>query len=118
MADTAWRVFKPPTLLVVVVSLAADGSAQTRAVEVHAEAVAVGVSLALPTRSAWTVGADVSAGKHIVVSVTDASARLGVSRFRRRVGLGTELRVVRIAGGAGSGDYWVQWAPVRVSVQL
>ena len=65
-------MFKPLVLVALLGGLSTEGSAQTRPVELHAEAVAVGVSLALPTRSAWTVGADVSAGKHIVVSVTDA----------------------------------------------
>lgn len=46
------------------------------------------------------------------------SARLGASRFWGRVGIGTELRVVRIASGHGRGDYWGQWTPVRLSVRL
>ncbi len=131
-------------------------------VEVHVEAVAVGAALVVPVGGAWSVGGDVSVGKHAVVNVTDAgagidtyatgylglrwtpdaawqlalsplgaavvvgndfgtaypSARLGISRFWRRVGIGTEVRLVRIAGGGGSGDYWVQWVPVRVAVRF
>ncbi len=116
----------------------------------------------LPAGAAWSVGGDVSVGKHAVVDVTDAGAgidtyatgylvlrwtpdaawqvvlnpigfavvvgndfgtaypstRLGVSRFLGRWGIGTEVRVVRIAGGGGSGDYRIQWAPVRLAVRL
>ncbi len=46
------------------------------------------------------------------------SARLGISRFFSRLGAGTELRVVRIAGGNGTGDYWIEWSPLRISIRL
>src|SRR5690606_34347591 len=44
------------------------------------------------------------------------SGRLGVGYFRGRYGVGTEFRVVRIAGSFGTGDYWLRWSPVRLSI--
>lgn len=131
-------------------------------VELHAEALAVGGYFTLPPESSWSVGLDLSVGKHLVVDVTDEgsgvttyatgylgagwrpnehwqvalspvglalvvgndfaaiypSGRFGISYFWERIGVGSELRVVRIAGSFGSGDYWVQWAPVRISFRL
>lgn len=46
------------------------------------------------------------------------SARLGISHFFSRLGAGTELRVVRLAGGNGTGEYWIEWSPLRVSIRL
>ena len=40
-------------------------------VEVHAEALPLGAAVTLPTGTAWSVGLDVSAGKHAVVDLTD-----------------------------------------------
>ena len=136
--------------------------ASPAAVELHAEALAVGAAFTVPLSSAWSVGIDVSVGKHLGVDVTDEgagidtyatgyvavrwtpdanwqavispigfagivgndfgtvypSARVGLSIFWSRLGVGSELRVVRIAGGNGSGDYWVQWSPVRLALRL
>jgi hypothetical protein len=44
------------------------------------------------------------------------SAQFGVQVGERWV-FGTDLRVIRIAGPAGSGLYWVQWIPARVGVR-
>lgn len=41
---------------------------------------------------------------------------LGVARGRLRAG--SVLRVIRIAGGNGSGEYWTQWVPLRVGIVL
>lgn len=46
------------------------------------------------------------------------SARLGLGTFWGRFGVGTEMRLVRIASGHGSGVYWYHWSPVRVSFRL
>ena len=46
------------------------------------------------------------------------SARLGLGYFPGKFGVGTELRLVRIAGGNGTGNYWLHWSPVRVSLRL
>ena len=148
----------------VTAAAAPEGASQgtSASVEIHAEALAVGAELTLPVAAAWSVGGEVSVGKHLSVAVTDAgagldtyatgylalrwtpdaawqvvlspigfavvvgndfgtaypSARLGMSRFLGHWGIGTEVRVVRIAGGGGSGDYWIQWAPVRLAVRL
>lgn len=45
------------------------------------------------------------------------SAQLGVQTGGRRWVLGTDLRVMRIAGPNGTGDYWLQWVPMRVGLQ-
>lgn len=131
-------------------------------VELHAEALAAGLTIALPAAGEWAFGIDLSAGKHLAFDLTDAgedvdlyatgyatvrwrpndnvqisispigvaavvgndfgtvypSARLGGGWYWGRFGVGTEFRVIRIAGGFGSGDYWVQWSPVRVGFRL
>lgn len=46
------------------------------------------------------------------------SARLGAGYFFGDIGVGTEFRLVRIAGGHGTGEYWLHWSPVRVSLRL
>lgn len=46
------------------------------------------------------------------------SGRLGVGYFPGRLGIGTELRMVRIAGGFGTGEYWLHWSPVRLSFRI
>ncbi len=46
------------------------------------------------------------------------SGRLGLGYFQGRFGVGTEFRLVRIAGGFGTGNYWVHWSPVRLSLRL
>lgn len=46
------------------------------------------------------------------------SGRLGIGHFWGQFGVGTEFRVVRIAGANGTGEYWMHWAPVRVSMRI
>ncbi len=43
-------------------------------------------------------------------------AYLGIVRGKLRAG--SVLRVIRIAGGNGSGDYWTQWVPLRIGLTL
>lgn len=45
------------------------------------------------------------------------SAQLGVQTGGRQWRLGTDLRLMRIAGPNGTGDYWLQWVPVRVGLR-
>lgn len=45
------------------------------------------------------------------------TAQLGVQLGGRRWLVGSDLRVIRIAGASGSGHLWVQWIPVRVGVR-
>ena len=45
------------------------------------------------------------------------SAQLGAQTGGRRWLLGTDLRVMRIAGPNGTGDYWLQWVPVRIGLR-
>jgi hypothetical protein len=45
------------------------------------------------------------------------SAQLGVQTGGRRWVLGTDFRVMRIAGPNGTGDYWLQWVPVRIGLR-
>lgn len=33
-----------------------------------------------------------------------------------RVLIGSDLRVIRIAGPNGTGDYWIQWIPLRIGI--
>lgn len=131
-------------------------------VELHAEALAGGVSVTLPAESTWSVGVDISLGKHLGLDLLDVddqlnligvgypvvtfrpdarwqvslapigfagvvgndfatfypSGRLGIGHFWDRLGVGTEFRVVRIAGGFGTGTYWLHWSLVRVSFRL
>jgi len=46
------------------------------------------------------------------------SAALGVQFSRHRIRLVSMIRVVRVAGGHGSGDYWVAWVPLRIGYRL
>ena len=46
------------------------------------------------------------------------SAGAGLEYRLSRLRLGTDLQVIRIAGGNGSGDYWLRWLPARLSVRL
>ena len=131
-------------------------------VELHAEALAGGATVAFPAASEFSFGIDLSIGKHIGPDLTDVgedvdiygvsyavvcwrpdrnlqfslspigiagiigndfgafypSARLGVGYFLDRWGVGTEFRMVRIAGGHGTGKYWLHWSPLRVSLRL
>jgi hypothetical protein len=45
------------------------------------------------------------------------SAQFGGQTGGRRWVLGTDLRVMRIAGPNGTGHYWIQWVPVRVGLR-
>jgi hypothetical protein len=40
--------------------------------------------------------------------------RVGAGRVR----IGSDLRVIRIAGPNDTGDYWMQWVPLRIGVVL
>lgn len=131
-------------------------------VEPHVEALAVGAMVTFPAGSEWSVGVDLSAGKHLGLDLPEVddeldlvgagyavitwrpdsrwqaslgpiglagvvgndfaavypSGRLGLGHFWGRLGVGTEFRLVRIAGSNGTGEYWLHWSPVRVSVRL
>ncbi|MGE3801473.1 MAG: hypothetical protein AB7H80_10660 [Candidatus Kapaibacterium sp.] len=149
-------------LVSVLATQVSVSQVQPGIVELHAEALAVGGYFTFPPKSNWSVGLDLSVGKHLVVDLTDEgsgvttyatgylgatwrpnadwqvafnpiglalvvgndfaaiypSGRFGVSYFWERIGIGTELRLVRIASSFGTGDYWGQWSPVRVSLRL
>jgi hypothetical protein len=45
------------------------------------------------------------------------SAQFGGQTGGQRWVLGTDLRVMRIAGPNGTGHYWIQWVPVRVGIR-
>lgn len=44
------------------------------------------------------------------------SAQAGLELAHGRLRVGSDLRVIRVAGGDGSGDYWTQWIPLRVGI--
>ena len=46
------------------------------------------------------------------------AGQLGIDYRVDRLLVGSDLRVTRIAGSNGSGDYWVQWIPLRVGITL
>jgi len=46
------------------------------------------------------------------------SGRFGIERFQGRFGVGSAVRIVRIASGFGQGDYWWQLVPVRLGIRL
>ena len=138
------------------------GQEDVGVVELHAEALAGGATFTFPAGSEWSVGVDLSAGKHLGLDLLEVddeldllgvgyavvswrpdsrlqvslspigfagvfgndfgalypSARLGLGHFWGKFGVGTELRLVRIAGPDSTGDYWLHWAPVRVSLRL
>ncbi|MGH7559533.1 MAG: hypothetical protein ACRENB_00790 [Gemmatimonadales bacterium] len=45
------------------------------------------------------------------------SGQAGIQAIFRRVTVGSDLRVIRIAGTNGTGHYWIQWIPVRVGLR-
>ncbi len=150
------------TFLLLLSASASKAQEDVGLIELHVEALAGGVTVTLPAASEWSVGVDLSVGKHLgadLIEVDDEldlvgggyavvswrptsslqvslgpiglagvigndfgaiypSARLGVGHFWERVGIGTEFRLVRIAGGFGTGNYWVHWSPVRLSLRL
>lgn len=62
------------------------------------------------------IGVAVVTGDDFAAAYPSAQAALAVAAGRIRVG--TALRVVRIAGGNGTGDDWWQWVPLRIGVPL
>ncbi len=45
------------------------------------------------------------------------TAQLGAQVIADRWVIGSDLRVIRIAGPSGSGDLWVQWIPLRLGTR-
>jgi len=45
------------------------------------------------------------------------TAQLGIQTGGQRWVLGTDLRVMRIAGANGTGHYWLQWVPLRLGIR-
>lgn len=62
------------------------------------------------------IGVAVVTGDDFAAAYPSAQAALAVAAGRLRLGSG--IRVVRIAGGSGTGDYWWQWIPLRIGVPL
>lgn len=62
------------------------------------------------------IGAAAIVGDDFGTVYPSAQAHLGLVRDRLRIG--SVLRVIRIAGGNGSGTYWTQWVPLRIGVAL
>jgi hypothetical protein len=62
------------------------------------------------------IGVAVVTGDDFAAACPSAQAAFAVAAGRLRFGSG--LRVVRIAGGNGTGDYWWQWIPVRIGIPL
>lgn len=46
------------------------------------------------------------------------SAQAGVEFGAGRIRFGSLFRVIRIAGGNGTGTYWTQWIPLRVAYSI
>lgn len=46
------------------------------------------------------------------------TAQVGLDYRAGRVFIGSDLRVIRIAGPNGTGDYWTHWIPVRIGLAL
>lgn len=46
------------------------------------------------------------------------SAQLGGDYRAGRVLIGSDVRVIRIAGPNDTGDYWIQWIPLRIGLVL
>ena len=44
------------------------------------------------------------------------SAQGGVEVVAGKMRIGSDIRILRIAGGNGSGLYWTQWVPIRVGI--
>lgn len=63
-----------------------------------------------PIGAALVVGDDFGA----VYPSAQAGAEFGAARMR----FGSLFRIIRIAGGNGSGTYWTQWIPLRVSYSI
>jgi len=91
-------------------------SAETRDVRSWAGAWAVvsararngiGVSVS-PIGAALVIGNDFSA--------VYPSGEIAIAVGQGRVRGGSLVRVIRIAGGFGTGTWWTQWVPVRVSL--
>ena len=51
-------------------------------------------------------------------AVVYPSAGMGIQFLARRWRFSSDLRVIRIAGPNGTGEYWVQWRPFRLSLAL
>lgn len=62
------------------------------------------------------IGVAVVTGDDYAAAYPSAQAALAIAAGTLRLGSG--IRVVRIAGSKGRGDYWWQWVPVRVGVPL
>ena len=46
------------------------------------------------------------------------SAQIGVEFGGLRTRFGSILRIIRIAGPDGTGDYWTQWIPIRIAYSI
>ena len=62
------------------------------------------------------IGVAVISGSDFATVYPSGQLQLGLASGRFRVG--SVLRVVRIAGGYGSGTYWTQWVPLRLGIAL
>lgn len=62
------------------------------------------------------IGAAAISGSDFATAYPSGQAQLGLATGRWRIG--SVLRVVRIAGGYGSGTYWTEWVPLRVGIAL
>jgi hypothetical protein len=63
-----------------------------------------------------------TAGPGVALAIGDdfgalyPSGRLSLEWAAGRLRLGTVVKVLRIAGAYGRGDYWLRWIPVRVGI--
>jgi hypothetical protein len=62
------------------------------------------------------IGVAVLSGSDFAAAYPSGQLLLGLGTGRLRIG--SVLRVVRIAGGNGSGDYRTEWIPIRVGITL
>jgi hypothetical protein len=60
-----------------------------------------------PVGAALVVGDD--------FGVVYPSAQMGVEFGGLRVRIGSVIRIIRMAGPNGTGDYWTQWIPLRIA---
>ena len=58
------------------------------------------------------IGAALAVGDDFGAIYPTAQVQLGIARRRFRIS--SVVRVIRVAGGDGSGTYWSQWIPVRI----
>jgi hypothetical protein len=77
----------------------------------------IGIRLAPPVEALISpIGVAVVTGDDFAAAYPSAQAALAVAAGPVRIGSG--IRVVRVAGGSGGGDYWWQWIPIRIGVPL